>query len=150
VFDGPGAEGRGLLAADQLLAIPPDRWPDARLGLADGFRLVELRSPVHEYISAIRRKEDTVPPEPAETLLAVHRRDYIVRRHPLTRPQYVLLGAILARDTVGDAIGKAVGFVGPDNCNFGTELHDWFRHWAAEGFFRRVEVEEQPRGARHG
>lgn len=138
VFDGPGVEGRQLLSADRLLAIPPELWPDARLIRADGFRLIELQSPVHEYISAIRRTEDPAPPAPAETLLAVHRRDYVVRRHLLTRPQYVLLGAIIAGETVGEAIGKAAEFAGSDTGEFAASLRDWFCDWAVEGFFQDV------------
>jgi len=140
VFDGPGVEGRQLLTPDQLLAIPPTRWPDARLVLAEGFRLVELRSPVHEYITAIRRNEDPSPPEPAETLLAVHRRDYIVRRHPLTRPQYELLRVLLNGESVADTIGRGAEFTGPDLDGFASDLQAWFRDWAAEGFFQGVEL----------
>lgn len=106
--------------------------------VADGFRLIELQSPVHEYISAIRRTEDPAPPAPAETLLAVHRRDYVVRRHLLTRPQYVLLGAITAGETVGEAIGKAADYAGSDTGEFAASLRDWFCAWAVEGFFQDV------------
>ena len=141
VFDGPGVEGRQLLGADRLLAIPTELWPDARLVLADGFRLIELRSPVHEYISAIRRTEDPAPPAPAETLLAVHRRDYVVRRHLLTPPQYVLLGAIIAGETVGEAIGRAADVAGSDTGEFVASLGDWFCDWAVEGFFQDVVLD---------
>ena len=140
VFDGPGSEGRELLSAERLLAVPPDRWPDARLLPAVELRLVALRSPVHEFISGVRRNEDPAIPGTAETVLAVHRRDYVVRRHPLTRPQSVLLGAILAGDTVGEAIGKAAELVGPDTGAFATDLRQWFRDWAAEGFFQTFEL----------
>ena len=30
VFDGPGVEGKPQLTADELQAIPPERWPDTR------------------------------------------------------------------------------------------------------------------------
>ena len=142
VFDGPGVEGRSLLSAEALLAVPPDRWADARLVPADGFRLVELRSPVHEYISAFRRKEDPAPPDPAETLLAVHRRDYVVRRHLLTRPQYELLTALVAGESVGEAIGHAADAAGADADTLLTDLRAWFQKWAAEGFFQAVELPE--------
>jgi hypothetical protein len=140
VFDGPGVEGRQLLTADHLLALPPDRWPYARLVLADGFRLVELRSPVHEYITSIRRNEEPSPPNSAETLLAVHRRDYVVRRHPLLRPQYVLLRTLLAGESIGTAIGRAAELHGPDLDVFAAGLRAWFCDWAAEGFFLCVEL----------
>ena len=136
VFDGPGVEGQPLLSAGQLLAIAPDQWPDARLEFAAGFRLVELRSPVHLYISAMRHDEEATPPVPAETWLAVHRRDYVVRRVPLSRPQFVLLRALSAGETVGESIGQMVDAGGIEMDELAAELRAWFRDWAAEGFFR--------------
>jgi Putative DNA-binding domain len=140
VFDGPGPENRKPLSAEALLAVPPERWVDARLILTTEFRLIELRSPVHEYIRAVRRKEDPSPPSPAETLLAVHRRDYVVRRHPLTRPQYTLLDAIRSGATVGEAIERAADAAGPDADTALADLWTWFRKWAAEGLFQAIEL----------
>ncbi|HJZ92317.1 MAG TPA: DNA-binding domain-containing protein [Gemmataceae bacterium] len=140
VFDGPGVEGREPLSADALLTVPPARWVDACLVPAAGFRLVKLRSPVHEYITAVRRKEDPPPPTLAETLLAVHRRDYVVRRHRLTRPQFELLGAVMSGAPVGEAIGRAADAAGPDADALFTDLQSWFRTWAAEGLFQAVEL----------
>jgi hypothetical protein len=140
VFDGPGVEGRPLLSAESLFAIPPEQWSDTRLICADGFRLVELRSAVHEYISAVRRKEDPVPPSPTTTLLAVHRRDYVVRRHLLTRPQFELLAALTSGLAIGEAIGQAADTVGWDSDGLLVDLPAWFRTWAAEGLFQAVEV----------
>ena len=141
VFDGPGSENLELMSAERLAEIPPEAWAGACLLPAPDLRLVELRSPVHEFARAVRRKEEPTPPEPAETLLAVHRRDYVVRRHAQTRAQYVLLGAILEGATVGEAIGRAAEFAGDDMNAFGVSLQEWFHTWAAEGFFRGVEVE---------
>lgn len=140
VFDGPGGEGREPFSADALLAVPPERWVHARLVPAAGFRLVELRCPVHEYISAVRRKADPAPPAPVETLLGVHRRDYVVRRHRLTRPQFELLGAVASGVPVGEAIGRAAGAAGPGADTLFTDLRSWFRTWAAEGLFQAVEL----------
>ena len=141
VFDGPGSEGRQRMPVDRLSAIPRDAWASVRLIPKVELRLVELHSPVHEYISGVRRKEDPTIPSPAETLLAVHRRDYVVRRHLLTRPQFVLLDAIVTGATVGDAIGKAAEQV-DDEIGFASELGNWFRDWAAEGFFQTFELPE--------
>lgn len=138
VFDGPGVEGQPLLSADRLAAIAPDHWPDARLVPAAGLRLVELRVPVHEYIHAVKkRRADPPPPAPAETLLAVHRRDYVVRRRPLLRPQYELLQALVAGESMADAIGRAA-VAGADLDALASDLPQWFRAWAAEGFFQDV------------
>ena len=139
VFDGPGNEGRELMSAERLATIPPEQWAAARLIPTPDLHLIELRSPVHEYIRGVRRNEEPALPVPAETLLAVHRRDYVIRRHLLTRPQYELLGAIIAGRTVGEAIGKSAEFIGPDDHEFANSLREWFRTWAAEGFFQSFE-----------
>ena len=79
VFDGPGVEGERLLDAEQLRAIPAERLPEARLMGVSCLRLLPLRYPVHRYFTAVRRHEDPVPPEAAETYLAVTRRRYVMR-----------------------------------------------------------------------
>lgn len=142
VFDGPGSEGQELMSTERLAAIPMDEWATVRLIPAVDLHLVELHSPVHEYISAVRRNENPEIPSPTETLLTVHRRDFVVRRHRLTQPQFVLLDAILAGETVGEAIGKAADHVGDDGFDFTSDLRNWFRDWAAEGFFQTFEKPE--------
>lgn len=139
VFDGPGNEGRELMSAERLATIPAEEWAAARLIPAPDLHLIELRSPVHEYIRSVRRNEDPALPAPAETLLAVHRRDYVIRRHILTRPRYELLGAIIAGNPVGEAIGRSAEFIGPDDHEFANSLREWFHTWAAEGFFQSFE-----------
>jgi len=140
VFDGPGSEGRDGMSAERLASIPNDVWAAVRLIPAVDFHLIELRSPVHEFVSGVRRNENPAIPGPAETLLVVHRRDYVVRRQLLTRPQFVLLDAMANGETVGEAVGKAADRVGEDGIEFASELRNWFRDWAAEGMFRDVEL----------
>lgn len=142
VFDGPGGEGCESMSAERLTAIPNEAWPSIRLIPAADLHLVELRSPVHEFICGVRRNESPEIPEPTQTLLAIHRRDYVVRRHVLTLSQYVLLSAILAGETVGEAIGKAADHAGDDRLDFTSDLRNWFRDWAAEGFFQTFELPE--------
>lgn len=139
VFDGPGSEGQELISVDRLATIPNDVLPSIRLIPAADLHLVTLRSPVHEFISGVRRNEVPEIPERAETLLAIHRRNYVVRRHRLTRPQFVILDAILAGETIGEAVGRAADYVDEDRGGFACDLRDWFRDWAAEGFFRAFE-----------
>ncbi len=142
VFDGPGPEGKESLSADALRAISPDRWPHARLIPTGGLRLVELRSPVHEYITAVRREEDPALPVPAETLLAVYRRDFVVRRQAVSRAQYALLQSVIAGEPVAVAIEKAAG-VCTDPDTFAADLWVWFRDWAASGFFAAVDISSE-------
>jgi hypothetical protein len=103
-------------------------------------RLLVLRFPVHEYITAYRHKQDPAPPEPAETFLAITRRDYVVQRYPLSRRQYELLGALVSGQPVGQAISQAAQAAGPDLEEFASQLQQWFQTWAAAGFFHRVEL----------
>lgn len=140
VFDGPGVEGQAMLDAGQLRAIEPERLLQARLAGAPCLRLLVLRYPVHEYFTAVRRHEDPEMPEPAETCLAVTRRRYVVRHFELSRPAYQLLHALLAGESVGQAISRAVEAAGPDLHRLPDNLWTWFHDWAAEGFFRAVEL----------
>ena len=139
VFDGPGVEGQRLLRPEHLQRIAPRRWPEARLVPVPCLRVLALRYPVHLYYTAVRRKKKAEFPDPAETLLAVTRRRYVIRRYELTRPQFVLLEALLRGQAVGEAIGLAADAAGDDDDRFAAELSEWFRDWTAEGFFRAVE-----------
>jgi hypothetical protein len=103
-------------------------------------RLLDLRYPVHEFYAAVRRKKEAGFPDPAETLLAVTRRRYVIRRYELTRPQFVLLGALLRGESVGEAINRGGESAGDDVERFAAELGEWFRDWTAAGFFRAVEL----------
>ena len=138
VFDGPGSERNPRVSPESLAVICPAVLLRSQLVPVPDLHLIELHSPVHEYIRAVRKEEDPIPPTSDETLLAVHRRDYLVRRHPLTRPQFVFLDAILAGETVDVAIAHAAELIEADE-DFATLIRDWFRDWAAEGFFQRVD-----------
>jgi hypothetical protein len=139
VFDGPGVEGEHLLDTGQLLAIPPERLLEARLVGVPCLRLLVVRYPVHRYFTAVQRHEEPDLPGPAETCLAVTRRRYVVRHYELSRPAYHLLHALLAGESVGQAISRVVAIAGTDLDGLADKLRAWFFDWAAQGFFRAVE-----------
>jgi hypothetical protein len=139
VFDGPGVEGERLLDPEQLQAIPAERLPEVRLVGVSCLRLLPLRYPVHRYFTAVRRHQGPVPPAPAETYLAVTRRRYVVRHYELSPPAYRLLQALLAGESLAEAVGRTAEAAGPDLDRFANNLRTWFHDWAAEGFFRAVE-----------
>ena len=139
VFDGPGVEAGRLLDADQVRSISPARLLEASLVGAPCLRLLRLRYPVHHYFVAVRRQEEPEPPAAAETFLAVTRRSYVVRHHELSRTAYELLRALLAGESVGQALRQAVEGTGPDIDHLPDILAAWFHDWAAEGFFRGVK-----------
>jgi hypothetical protein len=135
VFDGPGTEREPPLDPERLKTIPAEEWPDMRLEAAPCLRLLVLQFPVHRYFTAVRRQENPDLPSRAETYLAVGRRDYVVRHYELSPPAYQILKALLAGETVGESISRAIELAGDDTDRLSANLQEWFRDWAAEGFF---------------
>jgi hypothetical protein len=140
VFDGPGVEGQPTLQADDLQAIPPERWPEARLLPVPCLRLLTLRAPVHEYVSAVRRGESPAPPGPSPTHLVVTRRDFVVRRAAVSPVEFDLLARLAAGEPVGAAIEQTALAHQADLDHFAAQLQQWFHDWAAGAFFRGVEL----------
>ncbi len=142
VFDGPGVEGRQTLQTENLLAIDPERWGDVVLQTVPCLRLLKFRYPVSAYYTEMRQTEegrDTLIPGPRETYLAVTRRGYVVRRHPLNRVQYDLLLAIQQGYAVGEAIANASLLSDLDDDSFARELQEWFRNWTESQFFYNLD-----------
>lgn len=139
VFDGPGIENRPSLDADALSQIKPEQWPDARLIPAPCLRLLTLRFPVHEYITAVRGETETEFPQPSATNLAVTRRDFVVRRRALSGDEFDLLRELVGGAPVGRAIERAASAPGVQADRLAVGLRDWFRSWAASGYFLAVE-----------
>jgi hypothetical protein len=141
VFDGPGVEGKPLLTAEALQTFPAERFAEARLVPVPCLRLLAFRFPVNAYFTASRHVEEGEQleiPDPAPEHLALNRRDWVVRRFPLTPAQYALLEQILAGATIGEAIAAAADVSGLDDEALGAELQSWFRIWVAEGFFQSI------------
>jgi hypothetical protein len=126
------------LSAEAVAAVPPEKWPEARLRPIAAFRLLALRYPVNAYVASVGGKAHRPPrPRRRDAWLAVFRRDYGVRRLELTRPGYDLLSELAAGRTIGDAVTAAARGRGAAARN--TELHRWFRQWMASGLFAGLE-----------
>lgn len=141
VFDGPGVEFQPLLSPEALQAFPAERFGEARLAPVPCLRVLAFRYPVNAYYTEARRAEEgeEIPiPEPEAERVALTRRDFVVRRYPLTAPQHGLLEKILDGATVGEAIAAAAEASDLEDDALATELRAWFRFWAAEGFFQAI------------
>ncbi len=141
VFDGPGCEGEPLLTPETLEAFPPEHFANARLVPVPGFSLLAFRYPVNAYFTAVRRSsEDEIVPIPAQASeqVAVFRRNFIVRRHPLTDLQFVLLKSLQSGATVDESISIAARKTDLDDDSLASALQSWFRLWYREGFFSSV------------
>jgi hypothetical protein len=140
VFDGPGGEGKPLLGPDDLLAIPAERFAEARLVPVAGLRLLSFRYPVSAYFGAVRAEGHPPVPEPAVEHVALVRRDFVVRRHPLDPAQHALLASVVAGRSVGEALGAAATLSDLDDDALAAAVRDWFRGWTAAGFFVAVQA----------
>jgi hypothetical protein len=143
VFDGPGVEGQRLLAANDLHAIPQNCWPDARLVLVVCAKLMEFRYPVNTYYTAARRAKEgevTPVPQPQREYLCLTRRDFVVRRVALTKPQYALLQSIAEGRTVGQALAAAGDETDAGDDELAVMMRQWFADWAGLGLFAGVDV----------
>jgi hypothetical protein len=144
VFDGPGIEGSDPLAANQLLAVPPERWEGAKLTPVVCLQLLATRFPVNDYYTALRRAKagDAVPiPSAEEAFVALTRRNFVVRRYNLSRPEFELLRALQADHSVGEAIASIAPAPGIELDELAANLQLWFRNWTAEGFFQSVSID---------
>ena len=74
-YDAAGAEGQELPDEQELRTMSRQRLCDARPIPAACLRLFALKHPVHKYWLAVRRAEQPRLPRPAETCVAVGRRD---------------------------------------------------------------------------
>jgi hypothetical protein len=137
VFDGPGSEDDPPLSPESLAGISAEAWPDARLLPAPCLRLLTFRFPVNDYFTAVREGEQPERPAPRQTFLALTRRNYIVRRHPLSAPQFALLDALAKGHTFGEAIALAAEQA-DDLDRLALDLNRWFANWTAAGFFQEI------------
>ena len=144
VFDGPGVEGQVLLNADELLAIPTERWPEAKLIPVPCLTLLGTRFPVNEYFTIVRNLVGDEPlpmPEEANSFVALTRRGFVVRRYSLSRVEFELLNALKAGRSVGEAVTMIIPLAENDLDNLAENLKVWFRNWTAEGFFKSVHLD---------
>jgi hypothetical protein len=136
VFDAPECAGR--LAAAELAALPPEQWGSARLVPIPALALLASAFPVNAWYQAFR--DGAAPPVPARApaWVAVFRQNWRVWRMDLARGQHALLAALVAGNGLERALG-ALAAEGLALAEVGPELQGWFRTWAAEGFFARIE-----------
>ncbi len=137
VYDGEGLEEQAPPPVDEVVALPPRPLLATRFVPAPSLRLFAFGSPVHEYLTAVRRSEHPSPPQPRPTALAIARRDWRVRFHSLFPQQHALLLALAAGRTLGEAVAAAS--LPPWDAIDPAVLRGWLRGWMEERFFARVE-----------
>jgi hypothetical protein len=134
VFDARGPEESPQLSAADLANVDPAAWAAMRLKLATGMQLLAFRFPVSTHFTDWKRAEAPDFLAPAAQYVALFRREYIVRRYELSRPQYELLLALQNGAAVAEAIELAAEHL-DDFDQFAADLRRWFEFWSAEQFF---------------
>jgi hypothetical protein len=147
VFDGPGSEGVQPLNGKQLAAIDARLWTQIKLKTTVSLRLLEARFPVNDYYTELRKTEPdeaVAIPRKERSFVALTRRDFVVRRHNLSRTQFELLRALQDNKCIGDALEFAVSNETTDSNQMEVFLERWFTGWTANGFFDAFETPADP------
>jgi hypothetical protein len=132
VYDGPGVEGGPMPSAEGLRTLLTGRDRHVRLAPAVSLRLLTFQYPVQDYFHAVRRGQEPEFPAPAETFLAMNRRNYVVTTLELSATQHALLSGLLEGQTVGQSLRRA-GASLPDQRQ---QLIACIEKWSKQGFFR--------------
>jgi hypothetical protein len=131
------------LSAEELAAIPVERWVEARLPPGGAVRLLRFDYPVNAFFQAFKL-ENAPSPEgftrnPSAT--AVYRTDMTLWRMDLTPAMAALLESLFAGRALGTALETLeVGLTAEDAAEAERNVMAWFREWVAAGFFARVDL----------
>ena len=132
------AEETPRLGEAELAAVPPEAWDGARLVPSAALRLLELGWNVNEWLDSTKDDRHEHPrPRKRPTRIVVFRQAYAVYRRELSPSAHRLLADLVAGRPVGGALAAALqrrGAPGPE------ALTRWFRDWAADGAFTRIEL----------
>lgn len=141
VFDAPGGETLGSLTAEQLAAVPAERRGELRLVSLPTFQLLRFEHDVNAWFAALRADPATAgPPQLRPSFVALSRRGYVVRRHPLSHVQHDLLAELRSGATLGRALATITEEHAAAIDEIAASLGTWFTEWSAAGFFRGVSM----------
>lgn len=106
-----------------------------RLPLVPGAELHAFSYPVSSFFTAWKAAEQPEWPQRQQQFVALFRRDYVVRRYPLTETQFELLLALSRGATLGEAVASAALACNLAVDDLAEQIGNWFAFWSAEGFF---------------
>jgi hypothetical protein len=132
VFDAPRAEP---MTAAQFAAIGADQWEEVTLRVNPALRLLTLRYPANEYMSALRRGDAPRIPRPRATRAIVFRRGFQVLRRDQEPEQFRLLQALAAGRPLAAAVRAAIRGRSTSADRVAQRLGKWFEEWAGAQLF---------------
>lgn len=131
------AEETPRLGEEELASVEPEEWAEMRFVPQPALRLVELRWNANEWLDTAKDDQHRHPrPRRAEAWVAVFRRSYAVYRRELSRAAFRLLADLASGQPLGQALAAAGRRRGAPEAD---TLFGWFREWAADGLFTRLE-----------
>ena len=134
VFDGPGYEGQSIIGPEELGQWSPEAFWLATVELVPCLQLLEFSFPVSDFLTAAKRDPAANIPIAMPTWLALSRRDFVVRRIPLTEFQYSLLNRLAAGEPIGQSVEAALEQTGEPE-DLSQLLAVTFRKFASEQLF---------------
>jgi hypothetical protein len=127
------------LTPEGLREVPADGWGGVRLAATPALALLRFDYPVNEYFQAVRDDESPEIPAASPSATVVYRSGPTVWRMDLTEPMFDVLSALVAGDTLAEALGRAeAGLAGVDESEVAARVTTWFREWVAHGLFVRA------------
>ena len=133
VFD---EEETPVLGSEELEAVPPDAWEEARLRPIPALRLLAFKYAVIPNLVAYHEDRPSPGPRRRATWVVLYRRDYSILRLELSRAEYDLLRAIVDGTSLGEALATAAASKSPRQQ---AKVFRWFRTWISEGIFTAIE-----------
>jgi len=133
VFD---EEESPLLGSEELEAVRPDAWEEARLRPIPALRLLAFKHAVIPNLVAFHEDRPSPGPRRRATWVVLYRRDYSVLRLELSRAEYDLLKAIVEGAPLGEALATAAA---SKSQRQQAKVFRWFRTWISEGLFAAIE-----------
>jgi hypothetical protein len=91
------------ITPEELAAIEPDAWEDARFGLAPALRMVRATHDVAPVVEAVAEGKDPERPAAGEVVYLVYRAGQGVRTERLDAHEAALLEALMAGASFGEA-----------------------------------------------
>lgn len=132
VFDAPRGEP---MTAAQFAALGADATGKAKLAVTPALRMLKLRYPANDYMSAARRGEKPRIPRPRATSVIVFRRGFHVFRRDQEPEQWSLLAALVAGKPLAAAVRASVRGGGASAERVAKRLGRWFEEWSAAQLF---------------
>jgi len=140
VFDLDGGETLGFLTPDDLQRAALEPWAEFRPTLLPTVRLLEFRFDVDRWFTSLRAGEVAPPGESCPCYVALSRREFIVRRHRLSRGQFVLLRSLAAGGSLGEALAALAADEAAAELDVPDVLRTWFAAWSRAGLFRTTST----------